>query len=335
MRCPAWLAALPRPALPSEPASPPASQPAGLPAALRGALLRGAALHSLAQPTAPLARTPPRSCTPFPLPLPFPVPLSLSRSTALLGDNDGQLAVVDARAPGGAGLRPALPLHAKKINTAHFEPTQEQVQSGRAGGARWVSTRLPHGPILRPPAPASFSHPHSAGVCHRLHRHHGPAVGPARARRQPRRPRAAAAGHRAARQGQPGRLLRPRWCACGLLGRCWGAARGPLPKPHHAGRLLASPARALACAAAAWPAPCPRCSRALQRAFRTRAQAHAAWSPPASTTPCGRGTAPPAWRRCCASSTTTTRVGCAARCAAPLCCARCCLERCAGWGAEL
>ncbi|KAI7843657.1 hypothetical protein COHA_002559 [Chlorella ohadii] len=47
--------------------------------------------------------------------------------TALLGDNVGQLRVVDVRAPPAGSLGPALDIHAKKINTVHFEPTQEQV----------------------------------------------------------------------------------------------------------------------------------------------------------------------------------------------------------------
>jgi hypothetical protein len=52
-------------------------------------------------------------------------------STALLGDNDGALHLVDLRAPPGAAAVTAagrgVTVHSKKINTVHFEPTQEQV----------------------------------------------------------------------------------------------------------------------------------------------------------------------------------------------------------------
>lgn len=52
-------------------------------------------------------------------------------STALLGDNEGMLRVVDVRAPpAGGSLGPGLAVHAKKINTVHFEPAQEQVGAG-------------------------------------------------------------------------------------------------------------------------------------------------------------------------------------------------------------
>ena len=53
-------------------------------------------------------------------------------STALLGDNDGALHLVDLRArPAAAATAAAgrgVTVHSKKINTVHFEPTQEQVR---------------------------------------------------------------------------------------------------------------------------------------------------------------------------------------------------------------
>lgn len=67
------------------------------------------------------------------LAVPSPSPFHEQCSTALLGDNEGALRVVDVRAPpAGGSLGPALGVHAKKINTVHFEPTQEQV------GLDWV-----------------------------------------------------------------------------------------------------------------------------------------------------------------------------------------------------
>lgn len=59
----------------------------------------------------------------------------LARSTALLGDNEGALVLVDTR----QGPRPArgdgaLTLHGKKVNTVSIEPAQEQVGGGVARG---------------------------------------------------------------------------------------------------------------------------------------------------------------------------------------------------------
>lgn len=70
-----------------------------------------------------------------------------SCSTALLGDNVGQLRVVDVRAPPAGSLGPALDIHAKKINTVHFEPTQEQV--GRGGDVAAVTERRWPGILYR------------------------------------------------------------------------------------------------------------------------------------------------------------------------------------------
>lgn len=55
-------------------------------------------------------------------------------STALLGDNDGLLRLVDVRAPGGGGMLgvpgKAHSVHRRKINTIHIEPGAEQVCEG-------------------------------------------------------------------------------------------------------------------------------------------------------------------------------------------------------------
>lgn len=73
-------------------------------------------------------------CQGIKLAAPSPSPFHKQCSTALLGDNEGALRVVDVRAPSaGCSLGPALGVHAKKINTVHFEPTQEQV-----GWVGWV-----------------------------------------------------------------------------------------------------------------------------------------------------------------------------------------------------
>lgn len=66
-------------------------------------------------------------------------PCPAVRSTVLLGDNEGGLQLVDVRAPqaGGGGLLGSARsgrhvIHAKKLNTVHFEPTQEQVRAACA-----------------------------------------------------------------------------------------------------------------------------------------------------------------------------------------------------------
>ena len=82
------------------------------------------------------------------------------RRTALLGDNEGALRLVDVRA-GRVQGRP-LTVHRKKINTVHLEPTQEQVERARMASQPAsqpaTNTSLPH---FLPP-PVACPSPHAA-----------------------------------------------------------------------------------------------------------------------------------------------------------------------------
>lgn len=57
-----------------------------------------------------------------------PPSLHATRSTALLGDNEGAIRLVDVRAPAATALGAAHTLHARKLNTISIDPGQEQAR---------------------------------------------------------------------------------------------------------------------------------------------------------------------------------------------------------------